>query len=185
MKKDLLMLAFAVLIIAVLLSGTKIQSVEEYYLTHSEDITEDSQTVTVSIECKTVLDNWENLSEELKEGDYIPEDGVILEPKEYVLRNGDTAFDLLKRVTRYERIQMEIQGADENIYETAYIQGINYLYEFSCGPLSGWMYQVNDAYQGVGCSRCELKDGDKLTFIYTCDLGRDIGGNYEEGNINE
>lgn len=185
MKKDLLMLGFAVLIGAVLLSGTKIQSVEEYYMTHAEDVTEDSETVTVSIECKTVLENWEKLSKELREGDYVPKDGIVLEPTEYVLRKGDTAFDLLKRVTKHEKIQIEYQGADKNIYETAYIQGISYLYEFSCGPLSGWMYRVNGEFQGVGCSRYELKDGDKLTFIYTCDLGRDIGGNYKEGNINE
>ena len=174
MKKDLLMLGFAVLIVVVLLSGTKIESVEEYYLTHAEDITEDSKVVTVSIECKTVLENWEQLDKELKEGDYIPKDGIVLAPTKYVLREGDTAFDLLKRVTRYERIPLEYQGADENMYETAYIQGIQYLYEFSCGPLSGWMYQVNGQFQGRGCSRYELKDGDELTFIYTCDLKHQV-----------
>lgn len=185
MKKDLLMLGFAVLLIAVLLSGTKIQSVEEYYLTHAEDIKEDSKVVTVSIECKTVLEHWEQLDSSLQESDYLPEDGVILPPTRYVLREGDTAFDVLKRVARYEKIPLEYQGADENIYKTAYIQGIQYLYEFSCGPLSGWMYQVNGQFNGVGCSRCVLEDGDTLTFRYTCDLGRDIGGEYQEGNINE
>lgn len=185
MKKDLLMLGFAVLIVIVLLSGTKIQSVEEYYLTHSEEITEDSNTVTVSIDCSAVLNNWDNLSKELQDGDYIPEDGMILPPTKYVLRKGDTAFDVLKRVTKYEKIPMEYQGAEQNIYETSYIEGINYLYEFSCGPLSGWMYKVNEEFPGIGCSRYELKDGDHLVFIYTCDLGRDIGGSYEEGNINK
>ena len=38
----------------VLIRGTKIQSVDEYYLTHMEDIQEDSETVTISIKCDTL-----------------------------------------------------------------------------------------------------------------------------------
>ena len=48
MKKDLLVLAFAVLLAVILLKGTKIQSVEDYYMTHADDITEDSEIVTLS-----------------------------------------------------------------------------------------------------------------------------------------
>ena len=39
MKKDLLVLAFIVLLVVVLARGTKIQSVDEYYLTHIDEIT--------------------------------------------------------------------------------------------------------------------------------------------------
>ena len=102
MKKDLLMLGLAAVLILLLVSGTKFQSVEDYYLTHADDITDESDTVTVSIECGTVLKNWEQLDQALREGTHIPKDGFILAPKEYVLRKGDTAFDLLKRITRYE-----------------------------------------------------------------------------------
>ena len=49
-KKNILMGAFLLVLILVLVSGTKIQSVDEYYLTHMEDITEDSETVTISID---------------------------------------------------------------------------------------------------------------------------------------
>lgn len=103
-KKDLLIAAFVLLFLAVLLSGTKIQSVDEYYLTHIDDITKDSETVTISIRCDTVLKNWDKLERSLQKGDYIPKDGVILKETEYVLRPGDTAFDLLNRVTRYNKI---------------------------------------------------------------------------------
>lgn len=61
MKKDLLALLFVVLVVAVLVKGTHIQSVDEYYLTHIDDITETSETVTISIRCDTILDNWEDL----------------------------------------------------------------------------------------------------------------------------
>ena len=54
------------------------------------------------------------------------------------------------------------------IYETAYIRGIANIYEFDCGELSGWTYKVNNKSPNVGCSLYELKDGDKIEWIYTC-----------------
>ena len=174
MRKDLLIGAFIVLLLAVIFSGTKIQSVEEYYLTHIDDITEDAETVFIRIEASTILDNWESLDEELQSKKYVPEDGIILEETEYVLRPNDTVFDILQRAVRHEQIHMEYQGANENIYNSVYIQGINHLYEFSAGPLSGWMYSVNGEFPDTGVGKYHLKDGDVIELRYTCDLGRDI-----------
>ena len=61
------------------------------------------------------------------------------------------------------------------IYQSAYIEGIGNLYEFDCGPQSGWMFSVNDVYPGLGCSSYTLSDGDVIVFSYTCDLGADLG----------
>lgn len=182
MKKDLLALAFVLLFVGVLISGTEFQTVDEYYLTHIDDIKEDSETVTLSILCGAVLDNWDKLDASLKEGDYIPSDGVILKETEYVLRPGDTVFDILDRAARSNRIQMEYQGADLNSYNSVYIQGINYLYEYSCGELSGWMFAVNGEFPRYGSDKYVLKDGDKVLWVYTCDLGRDIGAEILGGN---
>jgi hypothetical protein len=55
------------------------------------------------------------------------------------------------------------------------IAGINNLYEFDVGELSGWMYKVNGWYPNYGCSRYQVKDGDLIEWNYTCDLGRDLG----------
>lgn len=175
MKKDLLALAFIILLISILVSGTKIQSVDEYYLTHIDDIIEDSETVTISIHCDTILDNWDNLSPQLRSEKYVPKDGIVLEETEYVLRQGDTVFDILDRAVRHNRIHMEFQGSDKNSYNSVYIQGINFIYEFSCGPLSGWMYSVNGKFPDYGVNKYVLKDGDIIEFDYTCDLGRDLG----------
>lgn len=79
MKKDLLVLALAALMIAVLCSGTKIQSVDEYYLTHIDDITEETDTVTLSIRCDTVLENWDDLDPALQSEKYVPADGDVIE----------------------------------------------------------------------------------------------------------
>ena len=48
MKKDILGIFALILLISVLVMGTDIQSVDEYYMTHIDDITESSQTVTIS-----------------------------------------------------------------------------------------------------------------------------------------
>ena len=175
MKKDLLAILFVLLLLLILVNGTEIQSVEEYYLTHIDDITPDSETVFLSIRCDTILMNWEALDPALRSDEYVPPDGVLLPETEYVLRPGDTVFDILSRAVRYHRIQMEYQGADQNHFGSVYIQGINYLYEFSCGPLSGWMYLVNGSFPNYGCSKYELKDVDIIEWVYTCDLGRDVG----------
>lgn len=180
MKKNILLIGFALVLLLFLVKGTKIQSVDEYYLTHMEDITEDSETVTVSIRCDTLLkeENWNKLDKQLRNEKYVPTDGVILPETVYVLRKGDTVFDILQRVCRYNEIQMEYEGPDSNLYSTAFIEGINYLYEFSCGNLSGWMYRVNGKFPGKGCSSYELKDKDKIEWVYTCDLGKDVGDTF-------
>lgn len=183
MKKDLLAILAVILLIVIVVNGTNIQSVDEYYLTHIDDITPDSETVIISIRCNTILDNWDDLDPALQEENYVPSDGVILPPTEYVLRPGDTVYDILSRAVRYNRIQMEYQGADKNSYGSVYIQGINYLYEFSCGPLSGWMYRVDGVFPEFGCSRYELRDGQVIEWVYTCDLGRDVGCLWVEGDL--
>lgn len=175
MKKDILAILGIILLVATVINGTHIQSVDEYYLTHIDDITPDSETVTISIRCDTILDNYNDLDPSLRSDEFVPSDGVILPPTEYVLRPGDTVFDILDRAVRYNRIQMEYQGADKNSYGSVYIQGIHYLYEFSCGPLSGWMYRVDGVYPNYGCSKYDLTDGQVIEWIYTCNLGKDVG----------
>ena len=113
MKKDLLALLFVILLVAVVINGTHIQSVDEYYLTHIDDITPESETVTISIRCDAVLDNYDDLWPELQSDEFVPPDGVILPETAYVLREGDTVFDILDRAARYNRIQMEYQGGDK------------------------------------------------------------------------
>lgn len=180
MKKDIIALLGIILLIAVVANGTDIQSVDEYYLTHIDDITSGSETVFISIRCDTVFDRYGDLDPALKEYGLLPDDGVILPMTEYVLRDGDTVFDILSRAVRYNKIQMEYQGADKNSYGSVYIQGINYLYEFSCGPLSGWMYKVDGEFPNFGCSKYELSDGQVIEWLYTCDLGKDVDCSFIE-----
>lgn len=147
--------------------------------TEPQDVKVDKKTVyhcTISIECATILDNMDQLTEGKEE--LVPEDGIILPATKVEFYQGESAFDVLSRETKNNKIHMEFVNTP--IYNSAYIEGINNLYEFDCGSLSGWMYKVNDWYPNYGCSRYILADGDVIQWVYSCDLGRDIGGgNYQ------
>ena len=182
MKKNWILIGILALVIGgiVLFGGLRIQSVDEYYLEHLEDIRPDSDTVTLEIRCDTVLANWENLDPALRSPEFVPSDGTVLKKTEYVLREGDTVRDVLSRAVRRNEIQIETLGSKRKTGGTVYIKGMHYLYEYSCGPLSGWMYRVNGEFPGAGCSEYRLKDGDVIEWVYSCDLGHDVGDHWSE-----
>ena len=87
---------------------------------------------------------------------------------------GQSVFDVLLATVKAQAIHMEYQNTP--MYETAYIEGIGNLYEFDCGALSGWMYRVNGWFPNYGCSRYAVQADDVIEWMYTCDLGSDVGG---------
>ena len=89
-------------------------------------------------------------------------------------QTGENVFDVLQRVCRERKIPMEFSWTP--IYNSAYIEGIYNLYEFDVGDGSGWMYKVNDWFPNYGCSRYQVQQGDVICWVYTCDLGQDVGG---------
>ena len=96
-------------------------------------------TCTISISCATILDNMDACDPDKRE--QVPQDGVILAPVEVGFQTGENVFDVLQRVCRENRIQMESKWTP--LYGSAYIQGIHNLYEFDVGSGSGWMYSVS------------------------------------------
>lgn len=129
-------------------------------------------TCTLSINCSTILDNLDLCDPE--KADLVPEDGWILQPLTVTFYEGESVFNVLQRVCKRQKIHMEFENTP--IYNSAYIEGIHNLYEFDVGELSGWMYKVNEWFPNYGCSRYQLKDGDVIDWVYTCDLGDDVGG---------
>lgn len=127
---------------------------------------------TISISCAVILDNMELLDE--KKAGLIPKDGWILKPVVVSFQEGESVFDVLQRVCKENKIHMEFSNTP--MYNSAYIEGIHNIYEFDAGSLSGWNYKVNDWFPNYGCSRYKLKDGDVICWMYTCNLGKDIGG---------
>ena len=142
------------------------------------EISYTAYTCTLSISCATILDHMDWLDPEKVE--LVPEDGWILKPTEVTFYDGESVFNVLQRTCKQQGIHMEFENTP--MYNSAYIEGIHNLYEFDCGELSGWMYQVNGWFPNYGCSRYQLQDGDVIEWEYTCDLCVDVGGYYSTGS---
>lgn len=141
-----------------------IQTPEEYYSRNLGDIQPDSLTVTFSVSCEKIKDEID--------GDY-----MIVPETELVLLEDDTVFDILERVLAYNKIPFDYNGSFET---DIYIRGINNIYEMDHGEMSGWMYLVNGETPNVGCGAYAPEDGDVIEWVYTLEVGRDIG---QGGNI--
>ncbi|MPM10689.1 hypothetical protein SDC9_57023 [bioreactor metagenome] len=140
----------------------------------SAEVTEKAHTCTLQVTCKTILDNKDSFSEDKLE--VLPTDGVLFPETEVTFYEGESVFNVLQREMKKAGIQMEFEATP--IYNSRYIGGIGNIYEYDCGELSGWMYRVNGWFPNYGCSRYQLKDGDAVEWVYTCDYGRDVGGDY-------
>jgi len=131
-------------------------------------------TVTISIRCDTILNNL-HLFDQNKLS-ILPADGIILTTTTVSFTKGESVFDVLRRITRDRRIHLDFTLVPA--FNNAYIRGIHNIYEFDAGPLSGWMFRVNGELQTVGSSAVILRDGDIIEWLYTVDLGRDLGGGW-------
>ncbi|MFI3174054.1 MAG: DUF4430 domain-containing protein [Bacillota bacterium] len=131
------------------------------------DVSEAVLTATLSVRCDEILENLDKLDEN-KRG-IVPDDGVIFPTTEVEFYEGETVFHVLLREMKRNKIHMEYTNTP--IYNSAYIEGIGNLYEFDCGPLSGWLYSVNEWFPNYGVSGYVLADGDVISLVYTCEGG--------------
>lgn len=133
-------------------------------------------TVTITIQCHTAVQNWDNLERHAQDERIVPKSGIILDVTSVNIKSGDSVYDVLLAVTKNSATKkIHMESSVTPLYNSVYIEGINNLYQFDCGSLSGWMYSVNGWYPDYGCSRYKLQDGDAIEWNYTCDLGRDLG----------
>ena len=133
-------------------------------------------TCTLEVRCDTLLGKLDQMTPE--KAALVPENGILLETVELEFNGGESVFDVFRKVLREEKLHFEY--VDASAYDSVYIEGIGNIYEFDCGPQSGWMFSVNGVYPGMGCSAYTLADGDVIVFHYTCDLGADLGADYEK-----
>ena len=142
---------------------------------------EGKRTCTITIVCDTILDNLNRLNQE--KAPYVPTNGIVLPEAQVSFHEGATVLDILKAVCDAASIQLEYSWSPA--YNSSYVEGINHLYEFDCGPESGWMYQVNGVFPNYGCSRYLSENGDNIVWCYTSTgLGKDVGNEWM-GNENE
>ena len=126
------------------------------------------------MECSTILNNMGDLTE--GKADWVPSNGVIYGPKTVTFFRRGVGVRHPAAGDENNRIQMESQFTA--MYNSAYVQGINNLYEKDCGQWSGWMYEVNGWYPNYGCSRYQVQDGDNIEWHYTCEPGKRPGSGH-------
>lgn len=131
----------------------------------------EQSTCTLTIRCDTLVGKPEDLDE--AKAELVPASGLLYSAT-VSFTAGESVFDVLQRAMKEAGIPMEFTSVP--VYGSAYIEGIANLYEFDCGPLSGWVYSVNGVFPNYGSSKYTLKDGDEVLWQYTCDLGADVGG---------
>ena len=119
---------------------------------------------------------FEGYTQELSDSmlSVLPENGIILDKYEIEYEDGATVFEVFADVVKENKIHMEHTGTAK----VPYIEGVANLYEFDCGPLSGWMYQVNGWFPSFSMGQYAVERGDSIEIIYTCDLGEDVGDTY-------
>lgn len=161
-KKNFIAVAVITGLAAVIVITTDFQSTSDYYSGNTMEKENAVGTVTLTIRCDTIVGK--------SDSEYIPADGIILDKTEFSIAEGDSVYDILTEAAQKYHIQMENAGR----WSMAYISGINYLYEFDFGDLSGWIYHVNGSSPSVGCGEYILSDGDEIEWLYTCDLGNDL-----------
>ena len=141
---------------------------------------QEDHVCTITIVCDTILDNTNNLNEE--KAPFVPRNGTILPKTRVSFAEGDTVFEVLNKVCKAADIQIEYSWTP--MYNSYYIEGIHQLYEFDCGSLSGWMYQVNGVYPNYGLSDYCFLNGDTLRLRFTLAYGADIGQDMTGGSDN-
>jgi len=135
------------------------------------DAQEGSFTVTLTVRADTILNNMNLLDREKHE--LVPLDGVIFPKTEVRAYDGESVFNVLQREMRRASIHMAFRNTP--VYNSAYVMAIGNLFEFDAGELSGWNFRVNGEFPNKGSSRVLLSPGDTIEWLYTCDLGRDLG----------
>ena len=113
-------------------------------------------SVTLSINCNVIKDKVEN--------------SVIIDNAEFLINEGETAYDILQQAVVQNKIQLETSGAKGS----EYVVSINNIYQQEHGDLSGWLFYINGEMALTSMAQCELKPGDKIEILYSTNFGEDL-----------
>lgn len=121
--------------------------------------------VNMEIDCKTILDNLNDLDEGYKA--YLPSNGIILDTVSLEIKKDSTVLAVLEAANEKYNLNRKKRKSSFGTY----IYGIGNIEEKICGNSSGWMYSVNNIFPGQSASSYRLKDGDKIRWRFTCRPG--------------
>lgn len=129
--------------------------------------------VELSIMVTDILANYDKLPVKLQDEKFVPKDGAIVAKKSFGFAENETVFDLLKRVAKKQKVTIDY--STPLVAETAYIKGINSIYEKDCGDMSGWLFKVNGVLPNFAMGGVKLVDKDVVLIYYTCDMMKEFG----------
>ncbi len=132
----------------------------------TEEKAENALLCMLSVRCDTAL------GKAGEKNSVLPQNGVIFAGESLSFSEGESVFDVLFREMQAHGIPLAFTKSP--MYQSVYIEGIGNLYERDCGNQSGWIYKVNGVKPGYDCSNYLLKPGDRIEWVYTCNLGNDV-----------
>lgn len=135
-----------------------------------EDLGAEVGKISLTIDCKTILNNMDKLDTGIKEGGFVPKDGVMLDQSRVKLYEKDNLLSVVKRVCKKEKIKLDVVTSQYG----AYISGVGNITENSCnapGGWSGWLFLINGEMPEVPMDKIVLKDGDVVRVAFTCEFG--------------
>jgi len=134
-------------------------------------VAEEAFMVSLEVRVDMLVYNMQLLHRDMHE--LVPDDAVIFPASQVTAAKGESVFDVLQREMRQAGIHMSSRFTP--MFDSAYVEAINNLYEFDAGPLSGWKFSVNGWFPNFGSSLYILEPGDVIEWHFTVDLGRDLG----------
>jgi hypothetical protein len=98
-------------------------------------------------------------------------DGSFVVEKEPIkMKAGDSVLDVLIRAGKDLKFSVVFSGAKKS----AYISGIDNLFEFDQGPESGWTYWVNGEKPLKSCGSFAVAEKDDIVWRYATTLGEGL-----------
>ena len=96
-------------------------------------------------------------------------EGTILSSTKVEISEGNSVLDVTSKILKEKGIPISVRGSGSG----AYVEGINNLYEFDRGPLSGWEAKRNGVKIDRSAGAIKVGNGDTIQWIYTTDYKED------------
>ena len=165
--KSSVILKIGMAVVLILLSFLLGKSFLQVTSPETKETVPEVYAVQLSVRCDSLL----NITD-YPQPEWMPEDGIIFSETAVSFTEGESVFDVLQREMKEAGVPMEF--SQNPVLGSTFVEGIANLYYGDYGDLSGWIYQVNEVSPEVGCSEYKLQDGDKVSWFYSSDIGKDL-----------
>lgn len=114
----------------------------------------------IEISCASLINN-DSLDPDTAE--LIPSDGMIVAPITVEIAEGSSAYDILEKVCKDNKLQIK---TSKNLDGSVFVEEIYNIKNTAAGDMAGWSYTVNGEMLMVAASNYILSDGDSVRWEY-------------------